>query len=716
MTNDLSNFLQLRAGNLVTILENSINVLDQVVIITNNPNTAKDGLRILYVNNAFCRMSGYSKDEVIGLKPSLLQGPETSQEVIFDMRDTIKNERSGRWEMVNYTKDKKKYWIELSLAPLSIDGKSCDYFIGYSSETTHYKKSQELALEKQEDLEFVLESAGLGHWDLDLKTNMTTRSLINDNLFGYKELQKKWTYSMFLSHVIVADRNRVDFAFTQAVKNNGNYDIEFRCEWPDNSIHWLWSKGRIITDEHNQPVRAVGIQADIDEKKNAQEKIYNLAYIDELTQLPNRSAFNKYIKKLLFKNALKNTLKSTLKSKFNALFFIDLDDFKLINDTHGHNMGDALLIKVAQRLKENLPNINMISRFGGDEFVILIESLSTDIDIAQAKVEHIVAIIRGMFKQPFHCNEHEFYSKTSIGVTLFNDSAKDKFDLLQQADLALYDAKACGKNTHRFYNEQLQLNLIRRTNLENDLQNVIINNELYLVYQPKVSSDNKIVGVEALIRWQHPTRGIVSPAEFIPVAEDTGIIIPIGEWVLKQALTFMKKWPNLGFSIDYTLSINISPTQFSHELFVENFTSILKDLSPGKNQLILEITENTVIENLTESLVKINMIKEQGVTFSLDDFGSGFSSLNYLKLLPINEIKIDKSFIDDISVDQRNEIILSAIITTASKLDLNLVVEGVESIEQVNFLNDLGAKIYQGFYFSKPLSEEALISFVKSRS
>ena len=712
MTFRLSSFLKLKSDDLISILESSIGLSDQTVIITTNPNNSANGLKILYVNDAFCRQTGYAQEDSIGLTSAIMQGPETCLNTLSQIKDAIKNERPGHWKMVNYTKDKEQYWIELNLTPLSIDGKACDYFIGYSFEMTHQKELKKITVEKQEkqeNLEAVLESIGSGYWDLDLITNQTTRSLMHDALFGYNELQKQWTYKIFLSHAVEENKIRVDRAFTQAIRISGNCDVEYRCEWPDKSIHWLWTRGRAISDEHNQLVRLVGIQTDIDEKRSAQAKIYHLAHIDELTQLSNRVAFSEYMKILMLTNT------NTKNTKHNALLIIDLDDFKLVNDTLGHDIGDTLLAKVASRFKKKLPHINIISRFGGDEFVILIEHLSTDKNTATNQVEKVVAAIRNMFVQPFYCGKNEIYSKASIGITLFTDVAQNKFDLLKQADLAPYDAKAQGKNTHRFFNLQLQLDLIQRTNLEKDLRNAIIKNELFLVYQPKVSPDSNVVGVEALLRWRHSTMGIISPAEFIPVAEDTGLIVCIGEWVLKQAISFLEEWHALGIQAGCTLSINISPIQFKHALFVERFTSILKKLKPHGHPSILEITENIVIENLTESVTKLNLIKEQGVSFSLDDFGSGFSSLIYLKLLPIDEIKIDKSFIDDIVADERNEVILSAIIGTADKLNLDLVVEGVETIEKITLLNKLGAKTYQGFYFSQPLTELNLISFITSQ-
>jgi diguanylate cyclase (GGDEF)-like protein/PAS domain S-box-containing protein len=706
MITELFERLQLLPDEVNSLVAKSIAGLDQIVIITNNPNNTTDGLKILYVNQAFTRVSGYTKDEVIGLNPSLLQGPETCTQTLQKIGLAIKNEQPIRCELLNYKKNTQKYWIELNLTPLSFNGGACDLFIGYSFDISDYKKSVKEAAETDESLGFVLESAGLGYWDLNLTTNQTKRSLLHDQLFGYQELQKQWSYETFLSHVIEEDKSRVDSEFTNAMAVGGDYDVEFRCKWPDGSVHWLWSKGRFIKNDNNEIVRASGIQADIAEKKNAEAKIYNLAYVDELTQLPNRSAFNKRLNKLMLTNKAQNS--------YSALLFIDLDDFKVVNDTLGHDMGDALLVKIAERLKNKLLNIDIISRFGGDEFVMLIESISTDAKSAYRSVEQTLATIRTIFSQPFHCKKQAFFSKVSIGVTLFSNLADDRFELLKQADLALYHAKASGKNTHCFFDHQLQLDLIKRTELEADLRNALINNELYLVYQPKVDHEHKMVGMEALIRWRHPSKGIISPADFIPIAEDTGLIVPIGEWVLNQAIAFIRDMPLLGGPTLCTVSINISPVQFKHEHFVERYTAALKDIKHLPNKLILEITETTVLENLDEALLKMNILKEQGITFSLDDFGSGYSSLNYLKLLPISEIKIDKSFIDDIVEDKRNTAILDAIISIALALELSLVVEGVETLEQVQVLNALGAKVFQGFYFSKPLCEEDLSKYMAS--
>jgi diguanylate cyclase (GGDEF)-like protein/PAS domain S-box-containing protein len=711
MLNESLKVQQAEPHSLNGLMESTLNHMDHMdhmVIITNNPNTTENGLKIIYVNDAFARISGYSKTEAIGLKPSMLQGPETSPSTLSQIRDSIKNERSLRCEMLNYTKTSLPYWIDLNLAPHFTDDDTCDYFIGHSVEVTRDRNERAQTLREIKNFEFVLSASGLAFWDLDFETDLMWRSPQNDTIFGYKNRQQIWSYEKYLSHILEEDKSMVHSTFSRARENATSFEMEYRCKWPDKSIHWLWCKGGFITDEFDRVVRAYGIESCIDEQKDAQLKLLDLAYIDELTRLANRAAFNDCLKALI--------VQKRGCFEYSGLFMIDLDNFKSVNNTLGHDAGDTILVEVAERLTTSLPNAYIISKFGGDEFVLLFDLSSANKSLSFNEAELTTQTIQSIFTRSLHCPGQDLFITASIGITIFNGDDVHNVDLLQQAGLALHNAKVSGKNTHRFFDQKLQLELIKRTDLENDLRHAVTNDELFLVYQPKVSSAGKVVGAEALIRWNHPTKGIISPVEFIPIAEASGLIVPIGEWVLDEALAFIKRWPALKVPKDCILSINISPIQFNHLFFVETFSTALKNSEPQVKQLMFEITESHVIANIDESLIKINKLKDQGATFSLDDFGSGFSSLNYLKLLPIDEIKIDKSFIDDIVDDKRNVAILTAIITIAEDLDLKLVIEGVESLEQVTLLNELGARVYQGFHFSKPLTETDLISFITSHT
>jgi len=697
-----------KSGSLAALIKSTASQVDQMIIVTNNPDTDLDGLKIIYVNEAFTRISGYSAAEAIGSKLSMMYGSDTSEQTTQQVCNAIECERSIRCEMLKYTKANVPYWVELNLSPFYNDNGVCDYFVEYSYEVTRNKEERARALQEKQNLEFVLSASGIAFWDLDLKTNVMTRSINRDTFFGYKKRQKNWSYKKYLACIVEEDRSKVDATYTRALANAEDFEIEYRCEWPDKSIHWLWSKGGFLKDEYGQAIKAYGIESCIDEQKSAQAKLYNRAYADQLTQLPNRAAFTNSLKALVFRKAGGY--------EYSALLIIDIDNFRSVNDTLSHDVGDTILVEIAKRLTLCLPNVYSISKFGGDEFVLLFDFSNTNKNITRNEVEFIARTIQNIFVQPFYYLQQKLHITVSIGITIFNGNEINNVDLLQRAELALYHAKACGKNTHRYFDEKLQLDLIKRTSLENDLRQALVNRELFLVYQPKVEFDGSVVGAEALIRWKHPTRGIISPAEFIPVAEDSGLIVPIGEWVLNEAIAFIKRFPELNVSEHFILSINISSIQFNHLLFVEAFCAALKSSPLPTKQLMFEITEGNVIANIDESLVKINKLRTHGATFSLDDFGSGFSSLNYLKLLPIDEIKIDKSFIDDIVEDDRNIVILNAIIAIAQGLELKLVIEGVESLDQVTLLNELGAKVYQGFYFSKPLSETDLIRFIEARS
>ncbi len=687
------------------LLGSNLSSLGDPLIIINNPKKENEKLQILYANEAFSKESGYLQHEAIGMSPQILQGENTDKGTLKEISAAVKNQQSSCCELLIYTRSGKEHWIDLRVIPFIGDAKSCDLIIGISRNITPRKAAFKGTFRDDETLEFVLEAAGLGYWDLDVESNQTARSLRHDQIFGHDEALSEWTYETFLSHVFIADRCRVDAVFQQAMSEGSDYDVEFRCQYPDKSIRWLWSKGRFLTNQQKEVIRAAGIQVDITEKKLAESKIEKLAYSDELTQLPNKAAFNERLEAAIAKSDRNNT--------FGALLFLDLDDFKLINDTLGHHIGDQLLNAIAVRLKSKLRNVNTIARFGGDEFVMIIDDLGSDINQARVQLDNIHLKICELFIAPFCFAENEIYSSVSIGITLFNGNKATTNELLQQADLAMYFAKDSGKKTMRYFNDEMRLNLLSRTSIENDLRQAIKKQEFYLVYQPKVDTFGNLHGFEALIRWLHPTKGIVSPIDFIPIAEQTGMIIPIGQWVLEQSCLFLSKWAQLDIPHGLSLSVNISPVQFSQRNFVEQIQTAIAGLSFSASTLILEITENTLIDNLADSIVKINMLTKHGVSFSLDDFGTGYSSFLYLKTLPIGEIKIDKSFVDGIVDDEYSEAIVSAIVSIADKLALNVVAEGVETAKQLQFLNELGATIFQGYHFSKSLSEADALAFLQ---
>ncbi|EDZ62885.1 diguanylate cyclase/phosphodiesterase (GGDEF & EAL domains) [Sulfurimonas gotlandica GD1] len=418
---------------------------------------------------------------------------------------------------------------------------------------------------------------------------------------------------------------------------------------------------------------------------------YELEYFanhDSLTGLPNRHAYIDKITSMVNKN----------KNNF-ALIFMDLDNFKTINDSLGHTLGDMLLQKVAKRLKNEIKEYDMLSRFGGDEFVFLFSNVQSELTIEKTMIK-----IHEVLKKPFILNTYEVYTTASIGIAIYPDDAQDAELLLRNADVAMYDAKQSGRSKYSFFNADM-LNLSsNRLMLESELHKALENNELFLLFQPQVSLWNeKIVGVEALIRWQHPTKGLISPLDFIPIAENSGLIMPIGEWIIDQACDQLALWKDTHMS-EATLSINVSAKQVLHQDLYSYIEAAIERTKIDGRFLELEITESVIMENINETVRILSRLKKLGVSIAIDDFGTGYSSLSYLKKLPIDKLKIDREFIKDIPNDKDDIAITNAIISMSKSLSLKIVAEGPETKEHIEFLQNSKCDIAQGFYYSKPIT------------
>jgi diguanylate cyclase (GGDEF)-like protein/PAS domain S-box-containing protein len=446
----------------------------------------------------------------------------------------------------------------------------------------------------------------------------------------------------------------------------------------------------------------VATLTDITMSKAASEKTNSLAYFDPLTQLPNRRLLLDRLSHALAANARSN--------QCAALLFLDLDHFKTINDTLGHDVGDLLLQQVATRLTDGVREGDTVSRFGGDEFVVLLENLSKQSIKAAAQAKEVAKHIIFELTQPYQLDTHTYHSTSSIGATVFSgheivlsghESASE--ELLKQADIAMYQSKAAGRNTLRFFNQTMQEAITVRADMENELHKAIADNQFQLHYQIQVSSSGQALGAEALIRWQHPERGQVSPFNFIPLAEETGLILPIGQWVLDTACAQLKIWQQNPLTQNLVLAVNISAEQFHQEDFAEQVKATLQRHVVNPARLKLELTESMLVENISDIIIKMNTLSKVGVFFSLDDFGTGYSSLQYLKELPLNQLKIDQSFVHDLVKDARDRTIIRTIITMSDSLDINVIAEGVETVEQRQYLLDNGCTHYQGYLFSKPV-------------
>ncbi|MBK9572058.1 MAG: EAL domain-containing protein [Rhodoferax sp.] len=541
--------------------------------------------------------------------------------------------------------------------------------------------------------------------------------------------------------MIVTDANsvilRVNRAFTQAtgysaaeaigrkpsLLQSGRHDVAFyRAMWA--SIHstgsWsgeTWDRrknGEVYLDwltitavkgEDGQVSHYVGTHTDITQRKAAQEEIAHLAFFDTLTGLPNR--------RLLIDRLQQALASSTRSGRMGALLFIDLDNFKTLNDTMGHDQGDLLLEQVAQRLMACVREGDTVARLGGDEFVVMLEALSAAQGEAATQAEAVGNKILGALATPFQIAAHQHHGSASVGITLFADHQDTVDELLRRADLAMYQAKNAGRNAMRFFDPAMQAVVSVRAALEADLRLGLQRNQFLLHYQPQVSHEGTTVGAEALLRWCHPERGMVSPLDFIPLAEETGLILPLGHWVLQTACQQLVQWANLAATADLVLAVNVSARQFRQADFVADVLGLLAQTGARADRLKLELTESIVLDNVADVIGKMVALKAHGVRFSMDDFGTGYSSLSYLRRLPLDQLKIDRSFVSEVLTDPNDAAIAQTIIALGHSLGLNVIAEGVETAGQRDFLARCGCLHYQGYLYSRPIEAQGFADFLE---
>jgi len=442
------------------------------------------------------------------------------------------------------------------------------------------------------------------------------------------------------------------------------------------------------------------------ERRKAEKKIQQLAFFDQLTKLPNR---------ILLLDRLKQAMKASLRNgSHGAILFIDLDNFKTLNDTLGHDMGDLLLNQVARRLNGCVRAGDTVARLGGDEFVVMLTGLHGQADEAARQVDSVGSKILQELSLPYRLNQVSHRSTSSIGATLFLGNLSTIDDLLKQADLAMYKSKAVGRNALRFFDPAMEVTMLERAALESDLREAIVCQQLLLHYQPQIDRDGRLTGVEALVRWRHPLRGLVPPADFIPLAEEIGLIVPLGLWVLETACQQLLAWAGRADTRHLTIAVNVSVRQFSQDDFVEQVLRTLARSGADPHRLKLELTESLLVSDVGSVIAKMSALKARGVGFSLDDFGTGYSSLAYLQRLPLDQLKIDQSFVRDVADDASGASIARTIIALAQSLHIDVIAEGVETGAQRDFLARSGCHAYQGYFFSRPLPLHELEQFVLS--
>ncbi len=502
-----------------------------------------------------------------------------------------------------------------------------------------------------------------------------------------------------------------------SILKSGKHDADFYRAMRatlDRSDHWqgeiwnrrkngeifpVWQTISAVRGADGQITHYVSAFTDISLRKKAEEQVHDLAFFDPLTGLPNR--------RLLLDRLHQALTLSIRNNRQGALMFIDLDNFKSINDTEGHAAGDLLLVEAAKRLQNCTREGDTIARLGGDEFVVLLEGLDQNEQAAASQTETAGEKILASLGQPYLIDGHTLHSTASIGVTLFRGAIKTVGEMLKRADVALHQAKAGGRNTVRFFDPAMQAAVTSRVSLESDLRRAVSEQEQFMLYyQPQVDSSGRMVGAEALLRWQHPGRGMVSPAEFIPLAEETGLILPLGHWVLATACQQLATWATQPEMNHLTVAVNVSAKQFRLPTFVDEVLTLVDYFKVNPARLKLEITESMLLDNVDDIIAKMTALKARGINFSMDDFGTGYSSLSYLKRLPLYQLKIDQSFVRDVLTDPNDAAIAKIIVALARSMNLAVIAEGVETEEQREFLELNGCHAYQGYLFSKPVPAE----------
>ena len=566
-------------------------------------------------------------------------------------------------------------------------------------------QSTQQILAVKESLTHAQRIAQIGNWDWKIPENRLYWSEGIFQLFGITPSEFGASYEAFMEQVHPDDRHEVNEAVKLALETGAPYNIDHRILHPTGNIRYVHESAEIQRDDKGKPLRMIGTVQDITERKLAehalQEKdahLEHVAYHDALTGLPNRA--------LLFDRLTHAASRADRTAKQIALMFIDLDRFKTINDSLGHAVGDALLQNAAQRLKQLVRATDTVSRFGGDEFTILLE------DLDDGKKAAIVAEkINQALAQVFIIEGHHLHVSASIGISLYPVDGQDAETLMKNADAAMYRVKENGRNNFHFYEQEITERVLHRMQMESRLRMAVKQEALEVYYQPVVClQSRRICGVEALLRWNDTVEGAVPPDKFIPLAEETGLIVPLGEWVIRQSCLALKRWGAKGISLEgFAMHINLSGRQLQQKGLPQRIQDIFIETGVPPDRIILELTESSVMESKASGQDMLMALCRIGISIAIDDFGTGHSSLSRLKQLPISELKIDRSFIQDLSEDANDRAIVQAILAMAASLGLRVVAEGVEYAEQEVFLVQNGSNLAQGYYYARPMPEKALL-------
>jgi diguanylate cyclase (GGDEF)-like protein/PAS domain S-box-containing protein len=646
-----------------------------------------------FVNDRFCEMVGYAREELVGLQGELLLAYPEDVALMREKTRLRLRHVADQYEVRVRRKDSTIIWLEIGGAPVVDASGNVIGSIGVHNEVTERRMAEEALRESEARYRLMAENS------TDMISRTSSRGILlyaseaSRRLLGYEP--SELVGHSFYDFLFEADREEVRH-LSSLIHESGPTTFAYRVVKKDGSLAWFETTSRSVRDAITGKVREIiGVSRDVTERKKVEEQIEYQAYHDALTGLPNRR---------LFRDRLTVALAHARRMKHPlAVMFLDLDRFKVVNDTLGHSVGDELLKTVGTRLLASLREEDSIARMGGDEFTVLLADLRTPdhaAKIAQKVLETVA--------QPLQIEGTELFITTSIGIALFPSDGDTAEALLANADHAMYRAKDAGRNSYQMFTPAMNSRALERLSLENDLRHALERNELELYYQPQINiATGRVTGVEALLRWNRPGFGLVSPMTFIPIAEETQLIVPIGEWVLREACRQAKEWQN-DQGPGFRMAVNLSPRQFQHSDLPLVIGSALaaSGLAPG--DLELEITESLAMQNTTRTILTLQRLREMGVQIAIDDFGTGHSSLNYLRSFPIDSVKIDQEFVQEIEVSAADRAIVSAVIGMARGLRLRVIAEGVETDKQLEFLREQGCEEVQGYLFGEPVPATAL--------
>jgi diguanylate cyclase (GGDEF)-like protein/PAS domain S-box-containing protein len=670
----------------VTLQAAALEAAANAIVITDSHGT------IIWVNHAFTTMTGYSREEALGNNPRLLKSGEQSVSYYANLWSTISSGKVWRGEIVNQRKDGTSYTEEMTITPVTRDvGNPDNYFVAIKQDVTERKRSEEELYRAHQMLQTLLNTIPQRVFWKDRNCSYVgcNRAFATDaGLNDPAEIIGKSDFDLVWSETAEVYRTDDKLVMEQGSAKLGYEEIQDR---PDGGRVWLRTSKLPLSDREGKVTGVIGTYEDITDRKVAEDRVQYLAYYDALTGLPNRA---------LLQDRLAKALASARRRKDRvALLFLDLDRFKDINDSLGHSVGDLLLQEVAERLKKWSREQDTVARVGGDEFVIVLTAAKDGADAAVAAERLVHAMSAAIVVQG-----RTLSVGCSLGISIFPEHGADSETLIKNADAAMYCAKENGGHNFKFFTDDMNAQAVERLTLENGLRLALDKKELFLVYQPQMNiATGKIIGLEALLRWQHPTLGLVPPDKFIRIAENCGLIMPIGEWVLMTACSQARKWQDEGLPA-LSVAVNVSAVQFRQEGFCETIRRVLQETRLAPPYLELELTESLLLTNADVTHSVIRELKEMGITLAIDDFGTGYSSFSYLRQFRVSKLKIDQLFIRDVATNPDDAAITAAIISMAKSLHLKVIAEGVEDEAQMSFLRAHQCDEIQGYYFSKPLA------------